>query len=159
MGKNVSFDFIKGFLTSFIKVWFPLLEVQLGAASFKWTVIVFSAFLTSIVACLLSQPGDMILTASCGGHGGHGAPAAAAHGGSSHGHGHETAHHPLHLEPSKKSQKLSFCQACKEIYAKHGLEGFYFGTQARLAHVAFIITTQLVAYDLVNSLLGVASSH
>jgi solute carrier family 25 phosphate transporter 3 len=158
MGKNVSFDFIKGYLTRFIKVWFPLLEVQLGAVPFKWTVIVCSAFLTSIVACLLSQPGDMILTASCGGHGGHGAAPAAAHGGG-HGHGHEAAHHPPKLEPSKKSQKLSFCQACTEIYAKHGVEGFYFGTQARLAHVAFIITTQLVAYDLVNSLLGVASSH
>ena len=136
MGKNVSFDFIKNYFLA-IAALFPTLEDRLGHVQLKWVITVLSAFFTSIVACVLSQPGDMILTASCGGsgHGGH----------SSHDH--------------SSGKKLSFGQAVQQIYAKHGVKGFYFGVQARLAHVASIITVQLVVYDILNTMLGVQSSH
>lgn len=119
MGKNVSFDLIKHLLAAFAAYLAISNEIDL-----KWIISVASAFLSSIVACLLSQPGDMILTSSYKG----------------------------------KSPK-TFTQSISEIYKAHGLAGFYFGTQARLAHVASIITSQLVFYDFINGLLGVSSSH
>jgi solute carrier family 25 phosphate transporter 3 len=119
MGKNVSYDFIKNLLKSL-----ALQLTFIPTQHVSTLVALGSAFLSSIVACLLSQPGDMILTESC-----------------------------------KGETKLSFWQSVSKIFIKHGLYGFYFGTKARLAHVASIITSQLMVYDLVNSLLGVKSHH
>lgn len=69
MGKQVSFDL-------FTKLFYGLIEkFDLKAADMKWVISIGSAFLASIMACLCSQPGDMILTATykgSGGHGGHG---------------------------------------------------------------------------------------
>ena len=59
MGKQVSFDLFAGMLYSLLigLSWMPqkeiALEVEVGAAC-----------LASIVACLLSQPGDVLLTAT-----------------------------------------------------------------------------------------------
>jgi solute carrier family 25 phosphate transporter 3 len=112
----------------------------------KWPISVGAAFLASIVACLSSQPGDMILTATykgAGGHGGH-----AAHGSAESGAG-------------GSAGSKDFSAIVAGIYRQHGLGGFYLGLQARLAHVASIITSQLVAYDLIKLALGlpVTGSH
>ena len=60
-GKQVSFDVFAGFLYAF----FGALQQKLSAlndGSIKWAVSVFAAAAASLVACIFSQPGDMILT-------------------------------------------------------------------------------------------------
>lgn len=86
----------------------------------------------------------MILTATYGGHGGHG------HGGAADSHSHSAIEKP---EGSK-----SFTAVIASIYKKYGLLGFYMGLQARLAHVAAIITSQLVLYDVLKAALGLAAT-
>jgi solute carrier family 25 phosphate transporter 3 len=53
-GKQVSFDVIAGALYSFLSTMMEVVN--------KWVVSVSAAMCASLVACLLSQPGDMILT-------------------------------------------------------------------------------------------------
>ena len=55
-GKQVSFDVFAGFLYAF----FGTLNLSDGAV--KWAVSVFAAAGASLIACIFSQPGDMILT-------------------------------------------------------------------------------------------------
>ena len=52
------------------------------------------------------------------------------------------------------SQNKGFGRVVSGIYSSHGVGGFYLGLQARLAHVASIITSQLVIYDIVKAALG-----
>ena len=173
----------------------------------KWAISLGAAFLASIVACLSSQPGDMILTATYKGAGGghsHGQAAAAAPasaavkltGAGAHAtkHAHSHAHGgaaksgascavktstatvtkdangkvcklPVKDTGSSNSNSDSdsraFSAVVSDIYRKHGVGGFYLGIQARLAHVATIITSQLVIYDLLKIALGlpVTGSH
>jgi len=142
IGKQVSFDIISKYLYA--------LSVQLPATvskdMIKWGISILSAFFAAICACLCSQPGDMILTATYKGHGGH-------------------SHGPA-VETSSKSEEMSdddksFFLTVNKIYNKYGLTGFFMGLQARLAHVASIITSQLVLYDIVKAALGlpVTGSH
>lgn len=60
-GKQVSFDVFAGMLYAF----FHSLQEKstwLKDGAIKWAVSVSAAFFASIVACIFSQPGDMILT-------------------------------------------------------------------------------------------------
>lgn len=120
MGKQVSFDIFAKILYDVVS------KSNISPADAKWIISVGSAFLASIIACIYSQPGDMILT--------------------------ET----YKIQPSQ-----SFFQTVGTIYHDRGLGGFYTGLGARLAHVASIITSQLVLYDIVKSALGlpVTGSH
>lgn len=122
MGKQVSFDLFAVLLYTFAS------KFDTKNMDMKWIISTGAAFLASIVACLSSQPGDMILTATYKGKGDAG---------------------------------RGFLPIIRSIYAKHGLGGFFLGVQARLAHVASIITTQLVIYDMVKLSLGlpVTGSH
>ena len=116
MGKQVSFDFFAGILYLIVA------KLSLNFDT-KWLISIGSAFLASILACLSSQPGDMILTATY-----------------------------------KKKTGLGFFGAVNSIYKQHGLLGFYLGLSARLAHVASIITTQLVLYDIIKIALGLPAT-
>ena len=122
MGKQVSFDLFAAFLYAFAA------GLNTKNLDMKWIISTGAAFLASIVACLFSQPGDMILTATYKGKGDAG---------------------------------RGFSSIVQSIYKKHGMSGFFLGVQARLAHVASIITTQLVIYDIVKMSLGlpVTGSH
>jgi len=135
MGKQVSFDII----TKLFYAAALLLSLDKGNSSVKWCISVLSAFFAAVIACVTSQPGDVILTNTYGGssHGGVSNAAAAA------------------------TSSTDFASVVSEIYRKHGLAGFYLGLQARLAHVASIITSQLVVYDVVKMALGlpVTGSH
>lgn len=147
MGKQVSFDVIAKVLYLFAA------QLAVGAADAKWAISVSAAFLASVVACITSQPGDMILTATYkGGHGGHG----AGHGGG-HGHGFDASAAPSEASSGSKD----FGTIVAAIYRQHGLSGFFLGLPARMAHVASIITSQLVVYDLIKAGLGlpVTGSH
>mmetsp|Transcript_2074 Transcript_2074/g.1926 ORF Transcript_2074/g.1926 Transcript_2074/m.1926 type:complete len:327 (-) Transcript_2074:90-1070(-) len=56
MAKQVSFDIVAGLLYK------SLAQSGKSAEDLKWAVSVLSAFVASLFACMLSQPGDMILT-------------------------------------------------------------------------------------------------
>ena len=59
-----------------------------------------------------------------------------------------------------QSKGLSTTDAFRQIYDEHGLGGFLIGIKARFLHVGFIITMQLVVYDMVKRLLGLpATGH
>lgn len=147
MGKQVSFDVIA-------KVLYVLAaHLAVSAADAKWAISISAAFLASVVACITSQPGDMILTATYkGGHGGHGggrhgidAAAVLSEAGST----------------NNNSSSKDFGTIVAAIYRQHGVSGFFLGLSARMAHVASIITSQLVVYDLIKLALGlpVTGSH
>lgn len=140
MGKQVSFDIISNLLFLFAA---RALPPTLEKHHKQLFVSLGSAFLASVVACLFSQPGDMILTATYNAQGG------------GHGHGHGDTHSALEVTDA------SFAAIVRSIYQRHGLAGFFLGVQARLVHVASIITVQLVIYDALKAALGlpVTGSH
>uniref|UniRef100_A0A7S3P8N7 Uncharacterized protein n=1 Tax=Amphora coffeiformis TaxID=265554 RepID=A0A7S3P8N7_9STRA len=55
-GKQVSFDVFAGFLYVFLG------SLKLSDGAVKWGVSIFAAAGASLIACIFSQPGDMILT-------------------------------------------------------------------------------------------------
>lgn len=121
MAKQVSFDI-------FAKTFYGLANnMNYKDADVKWIISILSAFCASILACISSQPGDMILTETYKG----------------------------------STSGTSVFGIISKIYKQYGLGGFYLGIQARLAHVASIITSQLVIYDILKLALGlpVTGSH
>jgi hypothetical protein len=46
----------------------------------------------------------------------------------------------------------------KTVYREEGLGGLFAGLSARLAHVATIVTLQLLVYDYLKQLLGLAAT-
>ena len=135
IGKQVSFDLIsKAFYARSVN-----LPSSVSKDAIKWGISILSAFFAAICACLCSQPGDMILTATYGGGG----------------HGHS---HSVENSGSNSSEDKSFSSVVSSIYKKYGLAGFYMGLQARLAHVASIITSQLVMYDILKTALGLSAT-
>ena len=58
MAKQVSFDMFAGFLYTFA------LQYSLSASAIRTEVEFLAAFVASILACLASHPGDVILTAT-----------------------------------------------------------------------------------------------
>eukprot|EP00593_Proboscia_inermis_P002960 CAMPEP_0171296408 /NCGR_PEP_ID=MMETSP0816-20121228/5063_1 /TAXON_ID=420281 /ORGANISM="Proboscia inermis, Strain CCAP1064/1" /LENGTH=333 /DNA_ID=CAMNT_0011769811 /DNA_START=24 /DNA_END=1025 /DNA_ORIENTATION=+ len=56
IGKQVSFDVVAGLLYA------ALAKIELSAVDFKFVISVLSAAIASVLACITSQPGDMILT-------------------------------------------------------------------------------------------------
>ena len=85
----------------------------------------------------------MILTATYGGGHGHSNSVDSSSGSSS---------------SSSSGGDKSFNSVVSSIYKKYGLAGFYMGLQARLAHVASIITSQLVMYDILKAALGLSAT-
>jgi solute carrier family 25 (mitochondrial phosphate transporter), member 3 len=183
-GKQVSFDVFAGLLYAT----YHRLEgkMSMGGAEVKFLVSVISAFLASLVACIFSQPGDMILTETY-------RPAekisqvesvvsttqeqpasatelpAAATMETQGDPGETTAV----LEPQAENQVLQepqavstasniesrkFVDVVNRLYAEGGFPKFFTGTQARILHVGLIITSQLVIYDIVKQLLGLPAT-
>jgi len=94
-----------------------------GKDGAKFAVVLFSAAAASVMSCLASQPGDMLLSV------------VNAHKG--------------------KSRARDFA---RKIRAEDGLGGFFTGLRARLVHVGAIVTLQLVIYDAVKRLCGLAAT-
>jgi solute carrier family 25 phosphate transporter 3 len=135
-GKQVSFDVFAGMLYAFFHSVQEKMALTDGAI--KWAVSVSAAFLASIIACIFSQPGDMILTETY-------RPSKAT----------STARSP---SKGNAKQSSSFADIIQRIYATGGLSNFFTGTQARIVHVGLIITSQLVIYDVVKQLLGLPAT-
>ncbi|KAL7496743.1 hypothetical protein ACHAWT_004878 [Skeletonema menzelii] len=141
-GKQVSFDvvakFLYGILNNPSQSTASLAETISKSFSpefIKWTVSVLSAMIASVMACLMSQPGDVILTETYKGGDG------------------------------DATKKRGLAEVSSTIFARNSddgvvlaLTGFFTGLQARFVHVGMIITSQLVIYDLVKQLLGLPAT-
>ena len=122
----------------------------------KWVVSVLAAMVASVTACLLSQPGDVILTETYDGAGGHGHGTGGGGKGAAAGGGGEGG--GAAVVKSKGLREVSSAIYLRHHGGVHGLTGFFTGLQARFVHVGLIITSQLVIYDLVKQLLGLPAS-
>ena len=116
---------------------------SVGPDSVKWIISVLAAAVASVMACLFSQPGDVILTETY--KGGDAQSATTKKG-----------------EVAKKGD---LGEICSTIYARNkdrgiacALAGFFTGLQARFVHVGMIITSQLVIYDLMKQLMGLPAT-
>lgn len=117
--KNVSFDF----LTTFSYATLRNAGYVMNATT-CFMVPLLSAFMASILSCISSQPGDMLLSL------------VNAH------EGDKTANDFL--------RQIS--------QSKRGLKGLFVGTNARFLHVGIIVTVQLLIYDFIKRLVGIAAT-
>jgi len=158
-GKQVSFDVIAKCLYRILNApraaavtLAESLSESVGPEFVKWAVSVLSAMVASVMACLLSQPGDVILTETYKGgdecDGDDGAPAE-----------------PVIEEGCVLPGERSLGEVSAAIYSRRkdggparALSGFFVGLQARFVHVGMIITSQLVIYDLVKQFLGLPAT-
>lgn len=143
-GKQVTFDVVAKFVYGILNDKPSISDAISKVLQPKWAVSVIAAMIASVMACLLSQPGDVILTETY-----KGADVKNAKS--------------KNQSAAPKSRGLGEVSA--SIYARHsdegliqGLSGFYTGLYARLVHVGMIITSQLIIYDLVKQLLGLPAT-
>lgn len=141
LGKQVSFDVFAGMLYSFFNSIQDKMSSVIKDTQIKWAVSISAAFMASIIACITSQPGDMILTETYKGS--------------------NKSGKSVKKKQQKSSQNASgrsFLGVIREIYAINGLPTFFTGTGARIVHVGLIITSQLVIYDIVKQILGLPAT-
>lgn len=89
--------------------------------------------MASILACIGSHPGDVILTDTY--------KKGEKEGGA--------------LTPTSMPR---FTDVVSTIYAIEGIGGFWTGITARFFHVGAIITSQLYLYDVIKQLLGLSAT-
>lgn len=134
---QVSFDFVASALYTFAAQYRQTDDCD---ARTKAAITFGAAAVTSVLACVASQPGDVVLTEVYG------------HAGSSAG-----VHESFGSKRLPK-ENLSLATVARKIWAAQGCGGFFVGLQARLCHVGGIITSQLAIYDYVKQGLGLAAS-
>ena len=119
--KNVSFDL-------FAKLAYGILLLRSTTATTsgitKFVIPLGSAALASLLSCVSSQPGDMLLSL------------VNAHGGS----------------------RLMGDIASDILRSDRGIRGFFVGIKTRFIHVGIIVTLQLLLYDCVKRLCGIAAT-
>lgn len=116
--KNVSFDFIT-------TIAYTTIATRGITICSKWKLAIplLSAMLASVLSCISSQPGDMLLSV-------------------------------VNAHRGKKATVDFF----NEIMEKEGIVGFFVGIQERFLHVGMIVTLQLLIYDYVKRLVGIAAT-
>ena len=129
-GKQVTFDEFAALLYTVCASTWGWTEAQL-----KYQVPIVAAFLASMVACVLSHPGDVVVTRTY-----------QKSRDDNRGGGPEDWH------------QRSFGRVVQRIYEDQGVGGFWSGISARFVHVGVIVTSQLVLYDVVKQLLGLPAS-
>jgi len=164
LGKQVSFDVFAGMLYTFFHSMQDTMKLAEGQV--KWAVSVLAAFLASLVACIFSQPGDMILTETY-------SPkkkvvtrytnasrSSAASDKSVLAATKSRTTPVASRKPSAAAVKddRSFVDVVRAIHDAGGLSNFFTGTGARIVHVGVIITSQLVIYDVIKQLLGLPAT-
>lgn len=144
MTKQVSFDLFATNLFAWATT-YNTLVVSLPTEQVKFCITTTSAFLASILACLSSQPGDVLLTKL---------------------YQQQQERHTVTPNSSttttmtKTTAKCASCNSMwKEVYREEGLGGLFLtGLSARLAHVGTIVTMQLLVYDYLKQLLGLPAT-
>ena len=121
LGKQVTYDAVCASLYSIV--------TNANEASTKIEVSLVAASCAAVVACVLSQPGDVILT--------------------------ET----YKDKKASALATNSFSSVVATIYGdRQGVNGFYTGLVARLIQVGGIITSQLLLYDFIKQSLGLPAT-
>ena len=123
--KQVSFDY---FTSSLYTLSSYLQSTTSNFLFNKFEISLLSAFSSSILACIASHPGDVLLTETYKG-------------------GNKSIMNDVDKE-------RTIFTISETIYKMDGINGFYSGFQPRLVHVASIITTQLILYDFIKQFLG-----
>lgn len=120
LGKQVTYDTVCAALYS--------MATNAKEASTKIEVSLLAASCAAIVACILSQPGDVILT--------------------------ETYKEKDCSSPTNSFSKV----VTTIYTERQGMSGFYTGLVARLIQVGGIITSQLLLYDFIKQSLGLPAT-
>jgi hypothetical protein len=125
--------------------------------AFSWIARVGAAYITSIITVLLSQPGDVLYT---------GMIAAAKKqqislsslndidNGQTMFSSNNYDNDNNIDEAAFFSPTVSLSDLVVSIYKTYGLAGFYRGLVARMLHSSWVITAQLVMYDIFKNLFG-----
>jgi len=95
----------------------------------KIAISIASAFLASILACIVSHPGDVLLTERY-----------------------------KDRSNSTTSREEGFITVAANVYKNRGIKGYFAGLSARFIHVGAIITSQLVIYDYIKQALGLPAT-
>ena len=117
--KNVSFDIFTTALYAMLRA-----QSKTMTAGVKFTVPFVSAVVASILSCISSQPGDMVLSL------------VNAHEGEE--------------RPGDIFKRI--------LKGEKGIGGFFVGFKTRMVHVGVIVTLQLLIYDYVKRLCGIAAT-
>jgi len=106
-------------------------SIALSSTEVKLLVSITSAFLASILACIASNPGDVILTRTY------------------------SSKSDSAGTPNNNENAIDIALA---IYDERGIDGLFSGLSARFIHVGAIVTSQLVIYDFLKQLLGLSAT-
>ncbi|KAL3928568.1 MAG: hypothetical protein SGARI_004996 [Bacillariaceae sp.] len=117
--KNVSFDFFTRMFYSMVR---GAGKGVSGTATFAIPLV--SAAIASVLSCITSQPGDMVLS----------------------------------LVNAHKGDLKSRDVWNSIMQSDRGFRGFFVGARTRLLHVGMIVTIQLLIYDYVKRLCGIAAT-
>ena len=147
MGKQVSFDVLCSFFYTTLALALAGGDADRLDPRARALVPFLGASCTSLVACLLSHPGDMVLTEYF-----KGSKRAAVVAPPK---GRRRSSAIAALPPPPPSSTLG---ALRAIVARDGALGLFAGLQARFLHVAAIIIVQLVVYDALKQVLGLPST-
>jgi len=116
--KNVSFDVFTQFAYAFAKTAGYVMSTKT-----KLVIPLLCAMLSSILSCVSSHPGDLLLSL------------VNAHKGN-----------------------ITMKDFAVQTMKKDGIRGFFVGLNARFLHVGIIVTTQLMMYDIIKRLVGIAAT-
>ena len=117
-------------------------NANFAASDVKYEVSIGAAFLASILSCISSHPGDVVLTATYK----QGQQQQASSGSDGN------------VATIATASENGFPQVVANIFNTRGIGGFFTGLSARFVHVGAIITSQLVLYDIVKQLLGLPAT-
>eukprot|EP00554_Chaetoceros_debilis_P015450 CAMPEP_0194118510 /NCGR_PEP_ID=MMETSP0150-20130528/35740_1 /TAXON_ID=122233 /ORGANISM="Chaetoceros debilis, Strain MM31A-1" /LENGTH=251 /DNA_ID=CAMNT_0038809901 /DNA_START=661 /DNA_END=1416 /DNA_ORIENTATION=- len=118
--KNVSFDMATTFAYSTVACYGATI-----CGKTKIVIPLISAMLASILSCIASQPGDMILSV---------------------------------MNAHAQKGELKTRDFYNQIVEENGIKGLFVGIRERFIHVGLIVTTQLLIYDFVKRLVGIAAT-
>lgn len=120
--KNVSFDFITRYFYATIQnTW----QTKTIGPIIKFLVPFTAAAAASILSCISSQPGDVLLS----------------------------------LVNAQQHDVRRTRDVIRDVLqSEKGWKGFYIGTKARFLHVGIVVTLQLLIYDLVKRICGIAAT-
>lgn len=117
--KNVSFDFLTRSTYAAMRQ-----NGVVMSSAVKVSVPMFAAFVASLLSCVSSQPGDMLLS----------------------------------LVNAHKGKRRTKDIVRDILRTDRGIKGFFVGIKTRLLHVGIIVTLQLLIYDFVKRLCGIAAT-
>lgn len=125
MGKQVSFDVACECVRGLFRL---LLRDEGAVAALNGIVPMIAAIPAAVLACVMSHPGDMLLTSY------------------------------YHEKQGHDGRSRSVISTARDLISHGGIAALFRGLRARLLHVISIIWVQLVVYDKTKQLLGLPAT-